>query len=94
MGGGDCLTLLFRAKSTASILLSGASVGVGGAAGSATVSDGDRLCLCRYDAEFDRGGCGLPVTGDRGTSSLYEDVRLMAGVLVFDDAGDCADGGV
>lgn len=55
-GGGDWRTLLFRAKSTASISESGASIGVGGAAGSDTDSDGDRLCLCRYDAEFDLGG--------------------------------------
>lgn len=94
IGGGDCRTLLFRAKSTVSILASGASVGVGGAAASDTDKDGDRLCLCRYDAEFDRGGVGLLVTGDRGISSLYEDVRLTAGVLAFDDAGDCCEGGV
>lgn len=86
----------FRAKSTACTAGAGASVGVGGAAASDVpmVREGDRLCLCRYEAEFDLGGWGLPVTGDRGGSSLYEELRLIAGLVVLDDAGDCCDGGV
>ena len=43
--------------------------------------------------EFDRGGDGLPMAGDRGPSSLYDELRLRAGLLTFDVAGDC-DGGV
>jgi len=92
-GGGDCRTLPLWAKSAVSVV-AGASVGVGGPAASVTDSEGDRLCLWRYDDEFDLGGWGLLVAGDRGPSSLYEDVRLMAGVLFLDDAGECADGGV
>lgn len=67
---------------------SAASVGVGGA--SDLTMEGDRRCLCRYEAEdMDRGGCGLIVDGDRGTSSWwYDEVRLTEGLLVLDDAGD------
>ena len=66
--------------------VSGASVGVGGAAASDLRIDGDRLCLCRYEA--DRGGCGRPVTGDRGPSSLYEELRLITGLFVLVEEGD------
>jgi hypothetical protein len=59
------------------------------------VMEGDRRCLFMYDAEeWDRGNLGLPVTGDRGGSSLYEEVLLMAGVLLREEAGDCCVGGV
>lgn len=74
-----------------STLDSGASVGVGGAASD---SDGDLRCLCRYEAEFDLGGAGLLVIGDRGASELYEEARLTTGLADLDDTGDCADGGV
>ena len=67
-------------------------MGVGGAA-SDFWSDGDRLCLDMYDCEDDLGGCGRPVSGDRG-SSLYDDDLLNAGLADLDDAGDCAAGGV
>lgn len=73
---------------------SGASVGVGGAP-SDFVTEGERRCLCRYDDEdSDLGGCDLPVFGERMPSSPCEDLRLTEGVLDFDDAGDCCDGGV
>ena len=81
------------AKSVVWILKSGASVGVGGAP-SDFVIEGERLCLCRYDAEdIDLGG-GRPMAGDLGASSLYDELRLRAGLVGFDDAGDCCDGGV
>jgi len=71
---------------------SGPSVGVGGAS---DVIEGDRRCLLMYEAEeCDRGSRGLPVMGDRGGSSLYEEVRLTVGVLFLDEAGDCCVGGV
>lgn len=67
-GGGDCLRLPRCAKSVLSIFESATSVGVGGA--SDLPIDGDRRCFCIYEADdIDRGGCGLIVDGDRGTSS-------------------------
>ena len=69
-------------------------MGVGGAP-SDVVIDGDRLCLCKYeDDDIDLGGNGRPIAGDRGPSSLYDECRLSAGLLGFDDAGDCCAGGV
>ena len=32
--------------------------------------------------------------GDRGPSSWYDELRLNAGLLVLEDAGDCCEGGV
>lgn len=93
MGGGDWRTLPLIAKSIASIDAS-ASVGVGGAPSDFAI-EGDLLCLWRYEEEFDRGGVGRPISGDRsGPSSQYDDDRLMEGLVGFDEAGDCADGGV
>lgn len=43
---------------------------------------------------MDRGGAGRPTAGDRGPSSLYDELRLRAGLLFLEDAGDCCDGGV
>ena len=34
------------------------------------------------------------MAGDREPSSLYEELRLRAGLFTFDDAGDCCAGGV
>lgn len=73
----------------------GASVGVGGPLSETFVIEGDRRCFRRYEEEdMDRGGAGRPIIGDRGPSSLYEELRLNAGLFVLDDAGDCCDGGV
>lgn len=67
-------------------------MGVGGAS---DVIEGDCRCLLMYEAEeCDRGSRGLPVMGDRGGSSLYEELLLTVGVLFLDEAGDCCDGGV
>lgn len=71
---------------------SGDSEGVGGAA--SVFIEGDRLFLCKYEVELDRGGDGRPIAGDRGPSSLYDELLLRAGLLTFDDAGDCCAGGV
>ena len=69
------------------------SVGVGGP--SALGIEGDRLCLLIYDAdECERGSCGRPVMGERGGSSLIDELRLMAGLADLDEAGDCCAGGV
>lgn len=68
---------------------------MGGAASDTVVTEGDRRCLRRYEEEdIDRGGAGRPTTGDRGPSSLYDELRLRTGLAVLDDAGDCCDGGV
>jgi hypothetical protein len=89
-GGGDWRTLELTAKSVAlTESLARFSVGVGGAP-SDFVIDGVRRCLWMYEAE--RGGAGRPLAF--GPSSLYEDERLMAGLWVLEDAGDCCEGGV
>ena len=81
------------AKSATCTSESGASVGVGGA--SDLAKEGERRWRLIYDAELcERGSCGRPVTGDRGPSSLYDDVRLMAGLADLEEAGDCCEGGV
>lgn len=90
-GGGDWRKLALGAKSVACMVGSAPSVGVGGAT-SDFVIEGDRLCLCMYEADL--GGVGRPMAGDRGPSSQYDDDRLSAGLLVLDVAGDCCDGGV
>lgn len=90
-GGGDWRTLPVCAKSVDWMPDSCISVGVGGAAFELVV-DGDRLCLWRYEA--DRGGDGRPRDGDTGPFSLYDELRLRAGLFGFEDAGDCCDGGV
>lgn len=57
--------------------------------------EGVRRCLLRYDAEdIDRGSCGRPVIGDRGTSSLYDEERLIAGLAECEEAGELCAGGV
>lgn len=86
------MTVPTGAKSFVSTANSGESEGVGGAPSDSI--EGDRLDLCRYDVELDRGGVGLPMAGDRGPSSLYDELLLRAGLLTFDDAGDCCAGGV
>lgn len=83
-GGGDCRTLLRVAKSWETT----GSIGVGGP--SDLVIEGERLCRLIYEAEeWDRGSCGRPVMGDRGTSSLMDELRLTTGLTDFDEAGDC-----
>jgi len=90
-GDGDWRTLLRAAKSVVWVVEGAVSVGVGG-----FVMEGDRLWRFMYDAEeCERGSCGRPVTGDRGTSvSHMEELRLTTGLTDFDDAGDCCEGGV
>ena len=52
--------------------------------------EGDRLWPFIYDTdECERGSCGRPVTGDRGSSSLIDELRLMTGLADLDEAGDC-----
>ena len=60
------------------------------------VMEGDRLWRFMYEAEeCERGSCGRPVTGDLGTSDSHmEELRLTAGLMDLDDAGDCWEGGV
>jgi hypothetical protein len=92
-GDGDWRTLLREAKSVALMPGPLVSVGVGGP--SIFVMEGDRLCRLIYDAdECERGSCGRPVTGERGSSSLIEELRLTAGLADLDEAGDCCAGGV
>ena len=43
---------------------------------------------------MDRGGVGRPMAGERGPFSVYDELRLKVGVLAFEDAGDCCEGGV
>ena len=74
---------------------SATSSGVGGAQSETFVIEGDRRCFRRYeDDDSDRGGAWRPMPGDRGPSSLYEELRLSVGLLDFEDAGDCWAGGV
>lgn len=87
-GGGDCRTLLRVAKSVAWTVEETVSVGVGGP--SDLLIEGERLCRLIYEAEeWERGSCGRPVMGDRGTSSLMDELRLTTGLVDFDEAGDC-----
>lgn len=53
--------------------------------------EGDRLWRFMYEAEeWERGSCGRPVTGDLGTSvSHMDELRLTAGLMDLDEAGDC-----
>jgi hypothetical protein len=86
-GDGDWRTLLREAKSVA--WMPGLVVSVG------VVIEGERLCRLIYDAdECERGSCGRPVTGERGSSSLIDELRLTAGLADLDEAGDCCAGGV
>lgn len=92
-GEGDWRTLLRAAKSVDWTAVPVASVGVGGP--STLVIEGERLCRLIYEAEeCERGSCGRPVTGDRGGSSLIDELRLMAGLAVLVELGDCCAGGV
>jgi hypothetical protein len=92
-GEGDWRTLLRVAKSFDWMPALVDSVGVGGP--STLVIEGDRLCRLMYEAEeCERGSCGRPVTGDRGISSLMDELRLTAGLADLDEAGDCCAGGV
>ena len=96
-GCGEWWAMPLLAKSIASKFVnSGESAGVSdGVGGSFDLIDGDRRCLCMYDAEFDRGGVGRPTAGDRGPFSMpNEELLLRAGLLTFDVAGDCCAGGV
>jgi len=87
-GDGDWRTLLRAAKSEAWTPRPFVSVGVGGP--SALGIEGDRLCRFIYDAdECERGSCGRPVTGERGSSSLIDELRLMTGLADLEEAGDC-----
>jgi hypothetical protein len=87
-GDGDWRTLLRTAKSVAWTPRPLVSVGVGGP--SALGIEGDRLCRFIYDAdECERGSCGRPVTGERGSSSLIDELRLMTGLADLEEAGDC-----
>jgi hypothetical protein len=92
-GDGDWRTLLRVAGSFDRALAPVGWVGVGGPSG--LVIEGDRLWRLMYEAEeCERGSCGRPVTGDRGSSSLIDELRLTAGLAVLDEAGDCSAGGV
>jgi hypothetical protein len=90
-GGGDWRTLLRVAKSAVWVVEGTVSVGVG-----MFGTEGDRLWRFMYEAEeWLRGSCGRPVTGDRGTSlSQMDELRLTAGLIDLEDAGDCWEGGV
>lgn len=94
-GGGDCRRLCSCAKSVDATCCDSVSVGVGGTS-STFVIEGDRLCLWRYEVEdIDRGGVGRIIEGDRGPpSSIYDELRLNAGLVGLEEAGDCCDGGV
>jgi len=91
IGGGDWRTLLRVAKSAVWVAEGTFSVGVG-----RFEIEGDRLWRFMYEAEeWLRGSCGRPVTGDRGTSlSQMDELRLTAGLIDLEDAGDCWEGGV
>jgi hypothetical protein len=91
-GEGDWRTLLRVVKSVDWTPAPVVWVGVGGPS---LVMEGDRLWRLMYEAEeCERGSCGRPVTGDRGSSSLIEELRLTAGLADLDEAGDCSAGGV